>query len=238
MAMRAAVVSVGRQQNPNSILFLPHYLRTRCSISPPAAQLLHRSHRASCNNNKSTGILSLNSEARRFKYRITRAVNEAIAEPPAAAGEEDVENIWKVKMLYDGECPLCMREVNMLRERNHEYRTIKFVDISSQAYNPEDNQGLEYTTVMGRIHAILSDGTVVTDVEAFRKLYEAVGLGWVYAITKYEPISRMANVVYAFWAKYRLQITGRPSLEDVIKARGNKAAEVCGDNKSSCNIRE
>lgn len=26
-------------------------------------------------------------------------------------------------------------------------------------------------------------------MQAFRKLYEAVGLGWVYAITKYEPVS-------------------------------------------------
>lgn len=26
-------------------------------------------------------------------------------------------------------------------------------------------------------------------LQAFRKLYEAVDLGWVYAITKYEPVS-------------------------------------------------
>lgn len=26
-------------------------------------------------------------------------------------------------------------------------------------------------------------------MQAFRKLYEAVDLGWVYAITKYEPVS-------------------------------------------------
>nr|POF21188.1 uncharacterized protein, mitochondrial [Quercus suber] len=61
--------------------------------------------------------------------------------------------------------------------------------------------------VMGRIHAILSDGTIVTDVEAFRRLYEQVGLGWVYAITKYEPIATITNAIYGVWAKYRLQIT-------------------------------
>ncbi|KAF3331237.1 hypothetical protein FCM35_KLT04591 [Carex littledalei] len=60
---------------------------------------------------------------------------------------------------------------------------------------------------MGRIHAIMSDGTVVTDVEAFRKIYEAVGLGWVYAITKFEPVAVIANAIYGVWAKYRLQIT-------------------------------
>ncbi|CAN6269683.1 unnamed protein product [Urochloa humidicola] len=132
-------------------------------------------------------------------------------------------------MLYDGDCPLCMREVNMLRERNKSYGAIKFVDISSKDYSPDDNQGLDYETVMGRIHAILSDGTVVTDVEAFRRLYEEVGLGWVYAVTKYEPVATMANAVYGVWAKYRMQITGRPPLEEIMASR--KAAAECKDDK-------
>ncbi|KAJ4842502.1 hypothetical protein Tsubulata_041103 [Turnera subulata] len=100
--------------------------------------------------------------------------------------EQDPPQDWKIKMLYDGDCPLCMREV------------------------------------MGRIHAILSDGTVVTDVEAFRRLYEQVGLGWVYAITKYKPVAILADSVYSVWAKYRLQITGRPPLEEILEARKNK----------------
>ncbi|XAR50140.1 hypothetical protein NMG60_11004392 [Bertholletia excelsa] len=109
--------------------------------------------------------------------------------------------------------------VNMLRKKNEQYGGIKFVDISSNDYNAKENQGLDYETVMGRIHAILSDGAVVTDIDASRKLYEAVGLGWVYAITKYEPIATLADAVYHVWAKYRLQITGRPPLEEVLEAR-------------------
>lgn len=35
----------------------------------------------------------------------------------------------------------------MLMERNEKYGTIKFVDISSNDYSPEDNQGLDYKTV-------------------------------------------------------------------------------------------
>lgn len=35
----------------------------------------------------------------------------------------------------------------MLRERNKNYGTIKFVDISSDDYSPEQNQGLGYETV-------------------------------------------------------------------------------------------
>lgn len=138
---------------------------------------------------------------------------------------------WKVKMLYDGDCPLCMREVNMLKERNKNYNAINFVDISSDDYSPKDHQGLDYETAMGKIHAIMSDGTIVTNVEAFRKLYEAVGLGWVYAITRYEPVATIADAVYGVWAKYRLQVTGRPPLEEVLEAR-KKKDEICDDSKS------
>ncbi|KAL9239579.1 hypothetical protein vseg_013888 [Gypsophila vaccaria] len=168
-----------------------------------------------------------------FGYSI-RAIQGTSVESIAPKKDEKDEKFggqnWQVKMLYDGDCPLCMKEVNMLQERNKKYNgAIKFVDISSEDYSPEDNQGLDYTTAMGRIHAILSDGTVVKDVEAFRKLYEAVGLGWIYAITKYEPVASIADAVYGVWAKYRLQITGRPSMEVILKSRTKKEG-MCNDN--------
>ena len=38
----------------------------------------------------------------------------------------------------------------MLRERNKDYGTVKFVDISSDEYSPEENQGLDYKTVCSK----------------------------------------------------------------------------------------
>lgn len=35
----------------------------------------------------------------------------------------------------------------MLKERNKNYNAINFIDISSDDYSPEDNQGLDYETV-------------------------------------------------------------------------------------------
>ncbi|KAL5974322.1 hypothetical protein ACLOJK_030986 [Asimina triloba] len=103
-----------------------------------------------------------------YKHRIHGLQKEATLDPKPSYKDDDFssEN-WKIKMLYDGECPLCMREcedlyehkhagesdfqfcgqVNMLKERNKQYRAINFVDISSKDYSPEDNQGLEYKTV-------------------------------------------------------------------------------------------
>lgn len=81
---------------------------------------------------------------------------------------------------------------------------------------------------MERIHAILPDGAVIKDVEVFRRLYEAVNLGWVYSITKNKAVEDAANVVYGFWAKYRTQITGREALEVILQRhRAQNAGSLC-----------
>ena len=33
---------------------------------------------------------------------------------PKKEDEEQLSENWKIKMLYDGECPLCMREVSSI----------------------------------------------------------------------------------------------------------------------------
>ena len=51
-----------------------------------------------------------------FRYSI-RAVQGASTVEPAVAPKKDSEKQsdsdqnWKIKMLYDGDCPLCMKEV-------------------------------------------------------------------------------------------------------------------------------
>ncbi|CAH8362178.1 unnamed protein product [Eruca vesicaria subsp. sativa] len=172
-----------------------------------------------------------------FKYQSRGIIQGASVDSPVTKLKNKDESKpkpenWKIKMLYDGDCPLCMREVNMLKERDEEHGKIKFVDISSNDYSPQENQGLDYKTVMGQIHAIQSDGNVITGVEAFRRLYEEVGLGWVYTITKFEPIGKVADAVYDFWAKYRLKVTGRPPIEAILEARKKNKVETCGDSKA------
>ena len=54
---------------------------------------------------------------------------------------------------------------------------------------------------MGSIHGILPGDKVITNVDVFRKLYETVGLGWVYSITRFGPINKAANW-YVHFAVY------------------------------------
>ena len=131
----------------------------------------------------------------------------------------DCDSTWRIKLLYDGECPLCVREVNFLLKKDAGRGIIKFVDIAKSDYSPEENSNIDFATAMGRIHAITNDGKIVRNVEAFRLIYEELGMGYVYAITKLPIVGAIANFVYGIWANWRLKLTGRPNLETLVQQR-------------------
>ena len=126
-------------------------------------------------------------------------------------------------VLYDGGCPLCLREVKLLgrkdQERHGERLKLAFVDIDRAEYNPDSYAGISYREAMGRIHAIDASGAVLRDVEVFRRAYGLVGLGWLYAPTQWPLLRPMIDLAYGIWASLRLRLTGRPSLESLCHAR-------------------
>ena len=125
----------------------------------------------------------------------------------------------QLTLLFDGGCPLCVREVRFL-ERRDRVRRIRFVDIDAVDYNPADHGGIAYREAMGRIHAIAADGTVLRDVAVFREAYRLIGLGWLYAPTRWPLIGAVVDRIYAIWAARRLQLTGRPDLDVLCADRG------------------
>ncbi len=146
----------------------------------------------------------------------------AIASKTQLTQENNFNSSWKIKLLYDGECPLCVREVKFLLKRDRGRGIVNFVDIADPNYNPEANGGVDFATAMGRIHGILPDGTVIKNVEVFRRVYEELGMGWVYALTKLPVISKIADILYCVWADWRLQLTGRPSLSEILATRASE----------------
>ena len=131
----------------------------------------------------------------------------------------NLSSTWKIKLLYDGECPLCVREVNFLRKKDNGRGLVAFVDIADENYSPEDNNGIDFETAMGRIHAILADGTIITNLEVFWRVYDILGMGWIYAPTRWPVVGSVMNIIYEIWADWRLALTGRPNLTTIIKDR-------------------
>jgi predicted DCC family thiol-disulfide oxidoreductase YuxK len=129
----------------------------------------------------------------------------------------------ELTVLYDGACPLCCREVRLLRRRDQQHNgnspRLAFVDIDAANYVPADYAGIDYRQAMGRIHAIGSTGEVVRDLAVFRQAYALVGLGWLLAPSGWPLLNRLADALYGLWALWRLPITGRGNLEQLCQER-------------------
>jgi predicted DCC family thiol-disulfide oxidoreductase YuxK len=112
-----------------------------------------------------------------------------------------------VEVFYDGDCPLCMREIRMLMGRDREGR-ILFTDIAAPSFDPAD-VGLDRASLMDRIHGRLPSGELIEGVEVFRRLYAAVGFGTAVALSRAWGISQMLDAAYRVFARNRLRLTGR-----------------------------
>jgi len=128
---------------------------------------------------------------------------------------------WQIDLLYDGECPLCLKEIDFLKKRDTEGK-IQFTDLASPGYKQEEHGNVDFERGMRSIHAVTSSGDVISGVEVFRRVYEAIGLGWVYAATKLPVIGPAVDVAYDIWASNRLRLTGRPDLAKVMEERAAK----------------
>lgn len=115
--------------------------------------------------------------------------------------------MFAVKVLYDGDCPLCSREIEFLRRRDRAGR-IAFENIAAPDFDPA-RYGLDHDAVMSRVHGVLPDGSVIEGVEVFRRLYAAVGLGWLVAPTRWPILRRIFDALYRVFARNRLRWTGR-----------------------------
>lgn len=116
---------------------------------------------------------------------------------------------YVLEVFYDGECPLCVREIGFLRRRDKRGR-VRFTDIASADFaRDEATLGITWERLMDRIHARLSDGSWIEGVEVFRRLYGAVGLGWLLAPTRVPGLRQLADWAYRVFAKNRLKWTGR-----------------------------
>ena len=131
-----------------------------------------------------------------------------MSQPPQSTAQPTAAQI---RVLFDGECPLCLREIRMLERLDRGRGEIAFEDIADASFDAS-RYGLTQRDVMARIHGILPDGSVVEGVEVFRRAYAAVGLGWLLAPTRWPGLRRLADAAYRIFARNRLRWTGRGEL--------------------------
>lgn len=114
---------------------------------------------------------------------------------------------WAFEVFYDGECPLCRREIAWLRWLDRRAR-LRFTDISAHGFSASE-LGLSHGDLMAEIRGRFPDGRIVRGVEVFRQLYAAVGLGLPVALTRLPLVRHVLDAAYRVFARNRLKLTGR-----------------------------
>ncbi|XP_069141588.1 uncharacterized protein [Argopecten irradians] len=112
------------------------------------------------------------------------------------------------KVLFDGKCPLCVKEITLLQKFNTGSK-VEFVDITKGKYNPDHHQGIQYEEAMGALHVIAPDQKLFVGMDGTRELYRALGLGWMVAFTELPVINGIADKAYRWFALNRFWLTGR-----------------------------
>lgn len=112
-----------------------------------------------------------------------------------------------LELFYDGECPLCSREVAWIRRLDKADR-ILLTDIAAPGFD-SSALGVTHADLMARIHARLPSGELISGVEVFNRTYEALGLNTLATVARWRVVAPLLDRAYEVFAMNRLRLTGR-----------------------------
>jgi len=113
----------------------------------------------------------------------------------------------RLEVFFDGDCPLCMKEIAFVRRLDKKSRVL-FTDIAAPGFDAA-SIGRTHDDLMARIQARTADGSFIDGVEVFRRMYAAVGLSPIVALTRLPGITHLLDAGYGWFATNRLRLTGR-----------------------------
>jgi predicted DCC family thiol-disulfide oxidoreductase YuxK len=115
---------------------------------------------------------------------------------------------YPLTVFFDGACPICDREIALMRRLDRR-RRLKFCDFSQPDFVLASID-ISLTELGRIIHARWGDGIVITGVDVFRAMWEAVGLGFLARLSRLSFVEPIVLNAYAWFARNRLRLTGRP----------------------------
>ena len=103
----------------------------------------------------------------------------------------------RVTVWHDGDCPLCQREIALMRRLDRQGR-IEFVDAAGPAACPIDRADL-----LARFHA-MEDGRMLSGAAAFAAMWRAIPLlRPLGLLARYRPILTLLERAYLRFLKVR-----------------------------------
>ncbi|MBV2119977.1 MAG: DUF393 domain-containing protein [Candidatus Thiodiazotropha sp. (ex Ctena orbiculata)] len=124
--------------------------------------------------------------------------------PVREAGRSQRLRVW-----YDSECPLCRREIDLLRRLDSE-QSVHFVKIEGCSTLP-----LEREQLLSRLHVQQSDGRIFSGAEAFAAIWRKLpGLKMLGYVAQWKPAGDFLEWLYGKFLKHR------PAMQQWLSRRG------------------
>jgi len=112
----------------------------------------------------------------------------------------------RVTVWYDGACPLCIREIALMRKLDRR-KAIAFVDIAP----PDASCPLDRQLMLDRFHAT-EDGRLLSGAAAFAAMWRAIPL-----LRPMGLFARLPGVLAVLEALYRQFLKVRPHIQRRLK---------------------
>jgi len=105
----------------------------------------------------------------------------------------------RVTVWFDGACPLCRREIALLR-RLDRHGVLRLVDVST----PATACPLDRATLLARFHAQVDDGPLLDGAAAFAAVWSALPrLRPLGAVARWQPVARLLERAYEAFLRQR-----------------------------------
>jgi predicted DCC family thiol-disulfide oxidoreductase YuxK len=128
---------------------------------------------------------------------------------------------WPLTLYYDGACPLCAREIALLR-RHATRERLQLVDIAAANFDPQP-LGLGLTTLQARLHARWADGRWLVGLDASLASWQAAGLGAWIAPLGWRALRPMLEWGYRLFCRLRPHLARLPHPDGARRCRQNAA---------------
>ena len=128
-------------------------------------------------------------------------------------------NDRNITVYYDGECPLCDREISFYRRRTSG-DAVRYVNVCG-AEAGDLGTDLDVQGALARFHVRDEDGALESGAQAFGRLWLATpGLAWAGKLIRLPIVSRIADRAYDAF------LVVRPYLQAIAARRRPSAVET------------
>ena len=103
-------------------------------------------------------------------------------------------------LFYDGQCPLCMKEINLLRRIGD--ADLRLIDVHGLE-NPGSWPGVPREHLLQRLHLLDDEGIYRTGLHATVQTWCHTPFGFVFRLLLIPGVRSLAEAAYGRWAERR-----------------------------------